>query len=209
MITSFTPCFNFITGSSGNSNSPTEDCCDSFRSLMRTSVECTCLVITANVPIPLPINRTLAISLPRACNNGGVPMQCKASGSPLPPPGPVLFAPPPPSLAAPSPHIVATSPDIAPSPLSPQASKAAAAAAAAPPVLAPAPELAFPPEYDNPADTTPADAPLEPNVGNTSGTPGIRPVLNPTSSNSNPSFISAPWSLLLTLFGIFTVYKFH
>ncbi|KAB2050665.1 hypothetical protein ES319_A12G003400v1 [Gossypium barbadense] len=87
MISSFTPCLNFITGSSGNgSSSPTQGCCSSLKSLMSTSMDCACLIITASVPFQLPINRTLALSLPRACNMGGVPVQCKASGTPLPAP---------------------------------------------------------------------------------------------------------------------------
>ncbi|KAM7495998.1 hypothetical protein LguiA_020412 [Lonicera macranthoides] len=114
MISSFTPCINFITGSSGGGASPTAGCCDSLRSLMSTSMDCTCLIITGNVPFSLPINQTLAISLPRTCQSSGVPLQCKASGVPLPAPGPVLFGPTPPPSAA--------------SPFSPRASKASAAA---------------------------------------------------------------------------------
>ncbi|MBA0771495.1 hypothetical protein Gotri_007002 [Gossypium trilobum] len=108
MISSFTPCLNFITGSSGNgSSSPTQGCCGSLKSLMSTSMDCACLIITASVPFQLPINRTLALGLPRACNMGGVPVQCKvfneisdsltphflhfaASGTPLPAPGNVF-----------------------------------------------------------------------------------------------------------------------
>ncbi|KAL0437458.1 UNVERIFIED_CONTAM: hypothetical protein Sradi_0453700 [Sesamum radiatum] len=44
-------------------------------------------LITGNVPVSIPfINANLAISLPRVCKNS-VPLQCKASGVPLPPPG--------------------------------------------------------------------------------------------------------------------------
>ncbi|KAK2973730.1 hypothetical protein RJ640_019730 [Escallonia rubra] len=106
MITSFTPCINFITGSTGNGASPTAGCCDSLRSLTGSSMDCACLIITGNVPFSLPINRTLSISLPRACKSGGVPIQCK---------GPVLFVPSP-------------SPAVAASPFSPRASKASALA---------------------------------------------------------------------------------
>ncbi|KAJ4727442.1 Non-specific lipid-transfer protein-like protein [Melia azedarach] len=115
MISSFTPCINFITGSTSNgSSTPTQSCCDSFKSLTSASMDCACLVITANVPVQLPINRTLSLSLPRACNMGGVPVQCKASGSPLPAPGPALLGQTPGPVDA--------------SPLSPQASKAVAPA---------------------------------------------------------------------------------
>lgn len=81
MVSSFTPCINFITGSTGNGSSPTAACCSSFKSLMSGSTDCLCLLIGANVPFQLPINRTLAISLPRACNMGGVPIQCKGTTS--------------------------------------------------------------------------------------------------------------------------------
>ncbi|KAJ0054448.1 hypothetical protein Pint_03279 [Pistacia integerrima] len=96
MISTFTPCLNFITGSTGNGGSPpTQSCCDSLQSLMSTSTDCACLVINANVPLQLPINPTLSLGLPQACNMGGVPIQCKAaSGSPLPAPGPKILGPP-------------------------------------------------------------------------------------------------------------------
>lgn len=79
MITSFTPCLNFITGSTANGqSSPTQDCCDSVKSMVADSVDCGCLILTGNVPLSLPFNRTLAISLPQICN-GGVPLRCKCT----------------------------------------------------------------------------------------------------------------------------------
>lgn len=82
MISSVTPCLNFITGSSSNgSSAPTTGCCDSLKSLLSGGRDCFCLLVTANVPIQLPINRTLAISLPRACNMEGVPMLCQCTTS--------------------------------------------------------------------------------------------------------------------------------
>lgn len=77
MLSTFTPCLNYITGSSSNGSSPTGDCCSALKSLIPTGMDCACLLVTANVPIQLPINRTLALSLPRACKMGGVPLQCK------------------------------------------------------------------------------------------------------------------------------------
>ncbi|XP_023640245.1 non-specific lipid transfer protein-like 1 isoform X2 [Capsella rubella] len=120
MISTFTPCLNFITGSSGGSVTPTAGCCDSLKSLTNTGLNCACLILTANVPLPTGfINRTLSLALPRACKMDGVPVQCQ--GTPLPAPGPVpfLLAPPPPVSA-----------------FSPGASKAAATT----PVPAPAPD---------------------------------------------------------------------
>ncbi|KAK8506215.1 hypothetical protein V6N13_002853 [Hibiscus sabdariffa] len=178
MISTFTPCLNFITGSSGNgSSSPTQGCCGSLKSLMSSSMDCACLVFTANIPLQLPINRTLALSLPRACNMGGVPVQCKASGTPLPAPGPVPFLLPP------------TLPPTAASPLSPGASKAA-------------------PESDTPLDLAPASPPPEeddePEAPSATLNPRIRPVIQPSASSL--SYVSPP--LVLTLLVVVTIFKF-
>ncbi|XP_045802873.1 non-specific lipid transfer protein GPI-anchored 16-like [Trifolium pratense] len=113
MISSFTPCANFITGSTNYNGliTPSSSCCDSLESMMSTSMDCACLLISANVPFQLlPINRLLSIFLPQACNLNGLPAQCKASGSPLPAPGPAIFGSNVPSL-----------PPTNGSPLSPQA----------------------------------------------------------------------------------------
>lgn len=77
MISSFTPCVNYLTNSSGSGSSPTADCCNALRSLMSNGTDCLCQIVTGGVPFRLPINRTMAISLPRACNQPGVPVQCQ------------------------------------------------------------------------------------------------------------------------------------
>lgn len=78
MISNVTPCLNFITGSSANGRStPTPSCCASLKWLMSTSTDCACLVLTANVPVQLPINQILSLGLLTACNMGGIPTQCK------------------------------------------------------------------------------------------------------------------------------------
>ncbi|KAJ1384377.1 Bifunctional inhibitor/plant lipid transfer protein/seed storage helical domain [Sesbania bispinosa] len=89
----FSPCMNFLTNSSANGTSPTAECCNSIKSLTSGGMDCLCLVVTGNIPFTIPINRTLAISLPRACKLPGVPVQCKTSGSPLPAPGPASLGP--------------------------------------------------------------------------------------------------------------------
>ncbi|CAH8308179.1 unnamed protein product [Eruca vesicaria subsp. sativa] len=96
MLSSVTGCMSFLTG---GGSSPTSDCCEALKSLTGTGLDCLCLIVTASVPINLPINRTLAISLPRACGMPGVPVKCKASAAPLPAPGPVSLGPtsPPPT----------------------------------------------------------------------------------------------------------------
>ncbi|GLT60340.1 hypothetical protein SLA2020_331100 [Shorea laevis] len=93
MLTSFTPCMNFLTNSSANGASPTSDCCNSVKSLTSSGMDCLCLIVTGSVPFQIPINQTLAVSLPRSCNLPGVPVQCKASVAPIPAPGPISLAP--------------------------------------------------------------------------------------------------------------------
>ncbi|VYS45090.1 unnamed protein product [Arabidopsis thaliana] len=90
MLSSVTGCTSFLTG---GGSFPTSDCCGALKSLTGTGMDCLCLIVTAGVPISIPINQTLAISLPRACGIPGVPVQCKASAAPLPTPGPASFGP--------------------------------------------------------------------------------------------------------------------
>lgn len=83
-ITNFTPCMNYLTGSTNGSvgASPTTECCESFASLVKDADECGCLILTGNVPfLPLfSFNRILAISLPRRCNLTSIPIfQCKGT----------------------------------------------------------------------------------------------------------------------------------
>ncbi|KAK4478102.1 hypothetical protein RD792_017367 [Penstemon davidsonii] len=115
MITSFTPCMNFLTNSSSslNGTTPSSDCCNSLNSLMSNGRDCFCLISTGSVPFRIPINRTLAISLPRACNMPGVPLQCKAAGAPVPAPGPGANGPARSPTAAPPPNVQGT-PTLAP-----------------------------------------------------------------------------------------------
>ncbi|CAI9781183.1 unnamed protein product [Fraxinus pennsylvanica] len=188
MVSSFTPCFSYLTGSSGTGSSPTAECCNSLKNLMSDSMDCTCLVVTGNVPVSIPfISRPLAISLPQMCKSS-VPLQCKATGIALPPSGPALFAP----SEAPVAH--------APHAHSPKASKAAAAAAASPAAAA----AAEPPAAETPLDIIPA-APPEVTLAPTAN-PGIRPILNPNLA-SNPPILSLS-SLLLMLVGIMVLKLF-
>ncbi|CAL9175280.1 unnamed protein product [Musa hybrid cultivar] len=96
LITSFTPCLNYITGSTNGGGSPTEDCCKALGAVVSSSKDCACLILTGNVPFSLPINRTLSISLPRMCDSMSVPLECTGTSATLPTPAPFLPAPPPP-----------------------------------------------------------------------------------------------------------------
>ncbi|KGN56962.1 non-specific lipid-transfer protein-like protein At2g13820 [Cucumis sativus] len=104
IIARFTPCMNLLTNSTANGTSPTADCCDYLRSLTGSGMDCLCLIVTASVPFQLPINRSLAISLPQACNMPGVPVQCRASAAPIPAPGPIPLGPALSPEASPSPQ---------------------------------------------------------------------------------------------------------
>ncbi|XP_052208135.1 non-specific lipid transfer protein GPI-anchored 20-like [Diospyros lotus] len=127
MLNGFTPCLRFITSGS-NTTSPTSDCCSAVKTVISNGTDCLCLIATGNVPFQMPINRTLAISLPRACNMS-VPVQCKASSAPIPAPGPIALTP-------------ALSPEAAPEAdttpaLTPADSEVPAASAGSRPVLTP------------------------------------------------------------------------
>ncbi|XP_038874253.1 non-specific lipid transfer protein GPI-anchored 19-like [Benincasa hispida] len=125
MLSSFSPCLNFVTNSSANGTSPTSDCCNAIRLLASGGRDCLCQIVTGRVPFQIPINRTLAISLPRACNLPGVPLQCNASSAPVPAPGPIPLGPslPPESSPSGSPQAPEpTTPALTPSfPVDPEA----------------------------------------------------------------------------------------
>ncbi|KAK9160967.1 hypothetical protein Syun_007308 [Stephania yunnanensis] len=86
MISSFSPCLNYITQGSSNGSLPTTDCCNSLQQLATASADCACLIVAGSIPFRIPINRTLALSLPRACNNSQVNVQCKDLRPPSPSP---------------------------------------------------------------------------------------------------------------------------
>jgi len=169
MITSFTPCLNFVTNSTGNGVSPTQGCCSSLSSLMSNGTGCLCLIATGMVPFQLPINRSLAISLPRACNMPGVPLQCKAASAPVPAPGPAALGPST-SLPAPSPS---TSPQASTLPLPGTPTES--------------------PDSDTTPDLTPPSTTTGGGVTPTSNS-GSRPVLTPSAAS--PAYSFSPFLLL-------------
>ncbi|KAK4482863.1 hypothetical protein RD792_010036 [Penstemon davidsonii] len=88
MMRSFSPCISYLTSGSNSSSSPTSNCCNSLKDLMSNGQDCLCLIVTGGSALQVPINRTLAMSLPRACNMSGVPIEYKATSSPVPAPVP-------------------------------------------------------------------------------------------------------------------------
>ncbi|KAI3827779.1 hypothetical protein L1987_01862 [Smallanthus sonchifolius] len=139
----------------------------------RVVVLIVCLIVTGSVPFQIPVNRTLAISLPRACRMPGVPLQCKghSCGAAIPPPGPPALGP------APSPGSSSSVPEA----LSPNTT----------------PESNITPPLAPESDTTPTLT-TPPSTGVASGVPttnaGSRPTLTPSSVASiyaNSSFVLA------------------
>ncbi|XP_009791429.1 non-specific lipid transfer protein GPI-anchored 21 [Nicotiana sylvestris] len=170
MLRSFSPCINFTT-TGGSNSSPTSECCRSLKCVMSNGTDCLCLIVTGNVPFRVPINRTLAVSLPKACNMAGVPPQCKASASPIPAPGPAALAP-------------TKSPRSSQRPKSPPS---------------PSPEAANVPQPFTPfgpvADTTPGNpntglTPPSPtdSFGNPDDNSGFKPNLTPSAAPSSDRF---------------------
>ncbi|KAK4355510.1 hypothetical protein RND71_024481 [Anisodus tanguticus] len=213
ILSTFTPCFNYLTGSSGNGSSPTEDCCNSLKSSMSDSIDCACLIVTGNVPVSIPFIRTLAVSLPQACNTG-VPVKCSVSGVPLPSPGPALFVP---TTAPPAPpphrhhHAPAHPPRYQHAAAFPPAHPPRYQRAAAfPPALAPhGPRVAKasaevdPPTVEDDERTVenPTASPPKPSLLPRT-TSGIKPVLQNLNTNNSVANISSFHSLLLMLIAL-------
>ncbi|GAV89952.1 LTP_2 domain-containing protein [Cephalotus follicularis] len=113
-LTTFTPCLNFLSNSTANGTSPSAGCCNSLKSLTSGSMNCVCQILTGGVPFQIPINRTLAISLPRACNMSGVPLGCNATAAPVPAPAGSVSLGPTPSTSSPTPSTLAPESDTTP-----------------------------------------------------------------------------------------------
>nr|GMD73016.1 classical arabinogalactan protein 9-like [Ipomoea batatas] len=193
-LSTFTPCFNYLTGSSGKGgSSPTEDCCNTLKSAMTDSIDCACLIVTGNVPVSIPFVRTLALALPQMCN-AGVPVQCKATGAPLPAASPAILSPPAPHSPpprTPTPHPPAAPPSShragAVSVVKMEKATSTVEAPTTPPTAAAAPPLFVP-------KTTPA---------------GIRPVLVPSTSANSSYLISSSPSLLLLFLAFLNMFLYY
>ncbi|CAH1435464.1 unnamed protein product [Lactuca virosa] len=180
MITTFTPCLNFITNSTTNgSSTPTSDCCNSLKSITSSGTDCLCLIVTGSVPFQIPINQTLAISLPRACRMPGVPLQCKAAAAaPIPSAGP-----------APSPGSTSTVPETI-TPTSAPESKTT-------PTLAP--------QSDMTPDLSPPSTSVDSGIPTTNQ--GSRPTVTPSAAASN--YVYSPFILAgtgVTFIGYFLLF---
>lgn len=79
-LTSLAPCLNYVTGSSSN---PSSSCCSQFSNVVQSSPQCLCSLLNGGgSTLGITINKTLALSLPGACNVKTPPVsqcQCKPS----------------------------------------------------------------------------------------------------------------------------------
>ena len=59
-------CLNFITG---NTSTPSSSCCSQLGNMVQSQPQCLCQVLNGNgINLGISINRTLALTLPGACN---------------------------------------------------------------------------------------------------------------------------------------------
>lgn len=72
------PCLNFITG---NTSTPSSSCCSQLGNLVQAQPQCLCAVLNGNgITLGISINRTLALTLPGACNVQTPPVsQCNGN----------------------------------------------------------------------------------------------------------------------------------
>ena len=66
VLMNLAPCLNYITG---NSSTPSSNCCSQLNSVVQSSPQCLCSVVNGGAAaFGITINQTLALSLPGACN---------------------------------------------------------------------------------------------------------------------------------------------
>ncbi|KAH7666218.1 Bifunctional inhibitor/lipid-transfer protein/seed storage 2S albumin protein [Dioscorea alata] len=64
-LTTLQPCLSYITG---NESSPSNSCCSPLALVVKSEVQCLCLLVNANTTSFGNINRTRALDLPSICN---------------------------------------------------------------------------------------------------------------------------------------------
>ncbi|XP_030456756.1 non-specific lipid transfer protein GPI-anchored 5 [Syzygium oleosum] len=66
VLISLSPCLNYITG---NSSTPSSNCCTQLASVVRSQPQCLCQVLTGGgSSLGINVNQTQALALPGACN---------------------------------------------------------------------------------------------------------------------------------------------
>ncbi|TYI12104.1 hypothetical protein ES332_A09G253000v1 [Gossypium tomentosum] len=87
VLISMSPCLNFITG---NSSTPSQQCCTQLASVVRSSPQCLCEVLNGGgSSLGINVNRTQALALPGACNVQTPPISACNGASPAPADSPV------------------------------------------------------------------------------------------------------------------------
>ncbi|KAF5752259.1 non-specific lipid-transfer protein-like protein [Tripterygium wilfordii] len=78
VLISMSPCLNYITG---NSSTPSTQCCTQLSNVVRSSPQCLCEVLKGGgSSLGINVNQTQALALPGACNVQTPPIsQCDAS----------------------------------------------------------------------------------------------------------------------------------
>ncbi|CAH8261444.1 unnamed protein product [Arabidopsis lyrata] len=79
VLISLAPCLNYITG---NSTSPTQQCCRQLGSVVQSSPACLCQVLNGGgSQLGINVNQTQALGLPTACNVQTPPVsRCNTAG---------------------------------------------------------------------------------------------------------------------------------
>ncbi|KAA3454581.1 non-specific lipid-transfer protein-like protein isoform X1 [Gossypium australe] len=87
VLISMSPCLNFITG---NSSTPSQQCCTQLASVVRSSPQCLCEVLNGGgSSLGINVNRSQALALPGACNVQTPPISACNGASPAPADSPV------------------------------------------------------------------------------------------------------------------------
>ncbi|CAH8387981.1 unnamed protein product [Eruca vesicaria subsp. sativa] len=79
-LISMSPCLNYITG---NTTSPSQQCCSQLVNVVRSSPDCLCQVLNGGgSQLGINVNQTQALALPRACNVQTPPVsRCNNGGA--------------------------------------------------------------------------------------------------------------------------------
>ncbi|KAF3436271.1 hypothetical protein FNV43_RR23363 [Rhamnella rubrinervis] len=106
-ITNLSPCLNYITGSS---STPSSSCCSQLSNVVQSSPQCLCSLLNGGAAsLGIPVNQTLALSLPGACKVRTPPItQCQAANGPAASEAPTASPSPPASSSAESPEAAIT-----------------------------------------------------------------------------------------------------
>ncbi|KAJ4722494.1 Non-specific lipid-transfer protein-like protein [Melia azedarach] len=87
VLISMSPCLNYITG---NSSTPSSQCCSQLASVVRSSPQCLCEVLNGGgSSLGIDVNQTQALALPGACKVQTPPIsRCNAASPADSPAGP-------------------------------------------------------------------------------------------------------------------------